>query len=110
MYISGMRVTAKKCANVVRSRQNGQLCERRSQTLATKPDKALNQGMDHFGSRPTSIFFCFLHVSYLLAVSADIAIHRCFQMQRIGSSALQGPVRERIPAVAETPRLQTALL
>ena len=66
-----MRVTAKKSASVGRfSRPNGQLCERRSRTSTAKPDKVLNQGMDHFRPRPV-----FLHVGYLTAVSSRYHLH-----------------------------------
>ena len=51
-------------ANVGRSRQNGQLCEHRSQTSTAKSGQGLNQGTDHLHPRP--IIFYHIHVGYLL--------------------------------------------
>lgn len=66
-----MRVRATKTANG-RSRHNGKLYERRTRTSTAKPNKALNQGVDHIHPLPICQVYYVIniwHVVYLLTVS-----------------------------------------
>ena len=72
-FRTGMHVTANRSANVGGSRRNGHLCKRRSRTSTAKPDKALNQGMDHFHPHPMLSYF--LHVGYLQQCHPGITLH-----------------------------------